>query len=70
MHEVEIRVKGHIDQSWSEELEGLGITYTPDGNTLLNGAIQDQSTLYGLINQLASLGLELISVSSPGPNRN
>jgi hypothetical protein len=64
MQEVEIKVKGHIDQSWSEQLEGLHIDYTTTGETILTGFIQDQSALYGLINHLASLGLELVFVSS------
>ncbi len=64
MHEIEIKIKGHIDPSWLDQLEELRITYTVTGETLLTGFIQDQSALYGLINQLASLGLELISVSN------
>ncbi len=64
MQEIEIKVKGHIDPSWLEQLEDLHITYTLTGETLLTGPIKDQSALYGLINLLASLGLELIFVSN------
>jgi hypothetical protein len=64
MDSIEVRVKGHIDLTWSDWLEGLIVTHTAEGETVLRGAIQDQSALYGLLNRLSSLSLHLISVSS------
>jgi hypothetical protein len=61
---VEIRVKGQIDQDWADWLGGLAIAYSNDGNTTLTGFLPDQAALYGLLSQLSSLGLQLISVSS------
>lgn len=70
MEQVEIRVKGQISERWSEWLQGLAITHTPEGETVLSGRIADQSALYGLIARLRDLGLPLLSVnpreSEPG----
>jgi hypothetical protein len=50
--------------------EPLILTYTPDGSTLLQGSLPDQSALYGMLNQIAQLGLTLLSVeSAPGAGR-
>lgn len=61
MHQVQIRVKGQIDERWSEWLDGLTITHS-EGETLLAGPILDQSALYGLISKLRDLGLPLAAV--------
>ena len=61
---VEIRVKGQLDEEWSEWLDGLAITHETEGETTLNGALADQSALYGILSKLRDLGLELITVNS------
>jgi hypothetical protein len=43
--------------------DDLSIEHTADGQTILRGAVVDQSALYGLIERLSSLGLQLISVA-------
>jgi len=68
MQQVEIRVRGQIDQRWSEWLEGLTITHTAEGETVLAGSIPDPSALYGLIARLRDLGLPLLSVNPGGAN--
>ena len=68
MQQVEIRVKGQIDERWSEWLDGLTITHTTEGETVLVGSVIDQSTLYGLIARLRDLGLPLVSVNLSGTN--
>ena len=62
MLDVEIRIKGQIDTDWSELLYGLIIVPTGEGETHLVGQVRDQAMLRGLLNELADLGLELISV--------
>ena len=62
--QVEIRVKGQIDDDWSDWFEGLTIAYEDDDETVLTGEVADQSALYGLIAKLRDLGLPLISVDS------
>jgi hypothetical protein len=62
-HQVQIRVKGQIDERWSEWLDGLTITHTGADETVLTGSILDQSALYGLISKLRDLGLPLLAVN-------
>jgi hypothetical protein len=64
MEGIHIRVRGQIDTDWADYLAGLTIIHTTDGETILSGLVPDQSTLYGLLNKLSDLGLQLISVSS------
>jgi hypothetical protein len=66
MQKFEIRVKGLLDHSWSARLEGLTITHTEQGETVLTGPVRDQAALHGLLDRLAGLGLELISVAPFG----
>jgi hypothetical protein len=63
MEEIRIRIKGQVDSNWSKWLGGLTLTHAPEGETLITGTVRDESTLYGLINKLASLGIHLVSVS-------
>ena len=62
MQRVEIRVKGRIDQDWSDWFEGLTITHTAEDETILSGTVVDQAALYGLLARLRDLGLPLLSV--------
>jgi hypothetical protein len=64
MLRVEIRVKGQIDEHWSEWFEDLEVTTTDQDETILAGDIADQSALYGLLAKLRDLGLSLLSVNS------
>jgi hypothetical protein len=66
MQQVEIRVKGQIDERWSDWLDGLTITHSAEDETVLVGSILDQSALYGLIARLRDLGLPLLSVNPGG----
>jgi hypothetical protein len=62
MNVYEIRVKGHLDEEWSEWLGGMTIAQQEDGTSLLAGAVIDQSALQGLLLKLHDLGLSLVSV--------
>lgn len=64
----EIKVKGNLDQRWSEWFAGLTLTYLDKDTTLLSGALPDQSALYGLLERMRDLNLTLISVNSVGPS--
>jgi len=64
MQEVEIRIKGKIDENWSNWFGGFAITYSPKNETTLRGIIRDQAQLRGVIGKLADLGLELVSVTT------
>jgi hypothetical protein len=58
----EIRVKGHLDVSWSDWLDGLTIDPQACGDTLLTGPLRDPASLHGLLNKTRDLGLPLLSV--------
>jgi len=64
----QIRVKGHLDDKWSDWFEGLTITLEADGETLLSGPVTDQAALHGLLKKIGNLGLTLLSVNRVEPN--
>jgi hypothetical protein len=59
----EIHVKGHLDNRWSEWLEGLEVNLLENGEMMLVGPIRDQAALMGLLNKLSRLNLTLLSVN-------
>ena len=63
MQHVEIRVKGQLDEHWSDWFEGLTITHTDQNETVLTGPIVDQAALHGLLAKLRDLGLPIVSVN-------
>ena len=62
--QVEIRVKGRIDEHWSEWFDGFKITYHGENETVLCGPIRDQTELYSLLSRLRDLGLALVFVKT------
>jgi len=62
MLRTEIRVKGRLNENWSEWFDGLTISHSGPDETILTGLIPDQAALYGVISRLRDLGLELASV--------
>lgn len=63
MQDVEIFIKGQIDEHWSEWLGGLQITHVGQEQSKLSGAIADQATLYGIVTKLRDLDLDLVSLT-------
>jgi len=57
-----IRVKGNLDQRWSDWFDGFNITPQPGDETLLAGPVADQSALHGLLSKIRDLGLPLLLV--------
>jgi hypothetical protein len=64
MLRVEIRIGGQIADHWSSWFEGLAVSHTEAGETVLSGDVADQAALYGLLARLRDLGLPLNSVHS------
>ena len=60
----EIRVKGHLDDTLASRFEDLKISNLEGGDAVLCGHIQDQAALQGILSQISSLGLTLISVNA------
>jgi hypothetical protein len=59
----EIRVRGHLDKSWSDWLEGLEVKLLENHEMVLQGRIGDQAALMGILNKLYGLNLALLSVN-------
>jgi hypothetical protein len=64
-----IRVKGHLDERWSDWFDGLEITNLENGETMLSGDIVDQAALHGVLAKVRDLNLPLISVTSVSPDQ-
>ena len=58
----QIKVKGNLDQKWSDWFDGFTVTAQADGITLLTGPVADQTALHGLLGKIRDLGLPLLSV--------
>ena len=56
------RVRGHLDDRWSDWFGGLAVQRREDGTTVLIGPVVDQAALHGVIVQIRDLGLPLLSV--------
>lgn len=63
MQQLEIRIEGHLDESWAECLNGFTLTHGERDETSLTGQVEDQAALYGLIAKLRDLGVKLISIN-------
>ncbi|MCA9959710.1 MAG: hypothetical protein KC443_11785 [Anaerolineales bacterium] len=58
----EIRLQGHLDTHWASWFDGMTITLTADGDTILTGPVADQAALHGLLKKVRDLGLPLRSL--------
>jgi hypothetical protein len=59
----QIRIKGHLDQGWSDWFEGMSIAFDDNGDTLVSGPVADQAALHGLLRKVRDLGMPLLSVT-------
>jgi hypothetical protein len=64
----EIKLRGHLDQRWSEWFADLKFTYLDEDVTLLSGSLSDQAALHGLLERIRDLNLTLLSVSCGTPS--
>ena len=58
----EFRIEGHLDDTWSAWFDGLAVSHTANGQTLLAGDLPDQAALHGALNKIRDLGLPLLAV--------
>lgn len=57
----QICVRGRVTERLGSALEGMRLE-SGDTETVFTGEIRDQSQLYGLLDRVRDLGLELVSV--------
>ena len=58
----QIIVNGHLDHCWALWFDGMAMSHTDQGNTMLSGLIADQAALHGLLVKVRDLNLTLVSV--------
>ena len=59
--EYELRIRGRLSDSVCGAFEDFTTAVRP-AETVMRGELRDQSELHGLLDQIQSLGLELIEV--------
>ena len=59
--DYEIRIRGRLSDSLSGAFEDFNTSVKP-AETVMRGELRDQSELHGVLDQIQSLGLELIEV--------
>ncbi len=60
-----IHQRGFLDKDWSDRLNGLTISNTPEEDqsfTILEGPLEDEEALSGVLSTLHDLGYSLLSV--------
>jgi hypothetical protein len=57
----QLRVRGYLDQRWSEWFDGFEIIYC-DEDTILTGSVPDQAALHGILAKIGDLGLFIVCV--------
>jgi hypothetical protein len=60
-----IVVRGELSDRYAVAFEGMQMQ-TKDGCTILTGEVVDQPHLFGILDRVNSLGLELLSVHALG----
>ena len=65
----QIRLRGHLDDQWTDWFGGLTITLEENGDTLLTGPVIDQAALFGLLKKVRDLGLPLVSIDCVEPGQ-
>ena len=58
-----IVARSELGERYASAFEGMRME-TEDGRTILTGEVKDQPHLFGVLNRLKGLGLELLSVQA------
>jgi hypothetical protein len=64
----EIRLRGRLPARWAAWFDGMTLTTTDDGTTVLTGPVIDQAALHGVLQKVRDLGLPLISLTALDPD--
>ena len=60
----EIRLQGHLHSRWADWFDGMTLTNSSDGTTVIHGRVADQAALHGLLQKVRDIGLPLVSVTA------
>ena len=60
--QYEVRVRGRLGSRWAAWFDGLSLTTTDDGFTVIRGPVVDQAALHGLLQKVRDAGIPLVSV--------
>lgn len=58
----EIRLQGYLGENAAIWFDGFDVERTPEGETVLRGAVMDQAALHGILARIRDLGLTLTLV--------
>jgi len=58
----QIRIRGSLDEKWSDWFDGFTLTWTDQNETVLTGRVLDQAGLHGILARVRDLGLDLLLV--------
>ena len=58
----QIRIEGYVNLDWSASFDEVTVQHTDDGQTVLSGALPDQTALHGVLMRIRDLGLTLVEV--------
>jgi hypothetical protein len=64
----EIRIRGRITKAYRAAFDDLAVTENPV-ETVMRGSAIDQAALYGILDRIQALGLELIEVRRIPPSK-
>ena len=59
----QIRVDGHLDETWINWFSPLAVANEANGEATLTGAVRDQAELHGLLDRVFDLNLTLLAVN-------
>jgi hypothetical protein len=66
----QIKIEGHVNLDWLASFEDVTVQHTDDGQTVLTGALPDQTALHGVLIRIRDLGISLVEVKRiENPNK-
>ena len=67
MAKTAIKIQEHLDIKWKNWFDGMDFIYEKDA-TIIIGDIRDSAFMYGILNKIRDLNLNLISINPAEDN--